>query len=215
MGKMSFGADKARTRQRDAIIAEAARAGARVINVTSEGNDPGAASVFGSMAKAFVGGTVSLDDAQMFTFDSQGFPHAYLQPYDGMNPMPGWHTATLPGSVPHAAMLAARSLGRTAWVDRSDNAIDGLNAHPVMSGAVKSLEWKWKLGTTEIKLPWTVQMRPTGVGTTEIAMRAGRYGGVMTYGVGVQVFLHISRAIHTLTTAAPVEGESFIASFGQ
>jgi hypothetical protein len=214
MGFASHGLEKARIRQRDAIIAEAAKAGARVINLSTMGDDPSASSALGSTAKAFIGGKVSMDDAQVFTFDSQGFAHVYMQPYDGMNPMPGWHLATLPGSVPHAALLRARSLGRTGWVDRSDQPIDSLDSHPVVSGAIRSVEWKWKVGMTEIKLPWTVQMRPTGVGTTEVALRAGRYGGVTTYGIGVAVFLNVSRAVHSLTSGAQVDGEPFIASVG-
>ncbi len=215
MGMMSHGIEKARTRQRDAVIAEAGKAGARTMSVTSVGSDPTAGGVFGSMAKAFVGGSVSIDDAQVFTFDSQGFQHVYMQPYDCMNPMPGWHVATLPGSIPHAAILVARSLGRSEWVDRHDKPIDGLNTHPAIAGVSGGVQWKWKVGTTEIKLPWTLQMRPTGVGTTEVAMRAGRYEGVMTYGVGVAVFLQVTRAVHTLTTTAQVDGEPFIASIGQ
>jgi hypothetical protein len=214
MGLASHGLQKARTRQRDAIITEAAKAGSRAVNVTSIGNDPSVGDALGSMAKAFVGGTVSSDDSQVFTLDCQGFAHVYVQPYDGLNAMPGWHFATLPGSVPHAAVLRAFPLGRRGWVDRKDQPIDGLNSHPVVSSSVRSLEWNWRTGMVEIKLPWAIQMRPTGIGTTEIAMRAGRYGGVSTYGVGVAVFLQVARAIHTLTSTAPIDSEPFIAPIG-
>jgi hypothetical protein len=214
MGLMSQGIEKAHTRQRDAIVAEAAKVGTRVVNFGVVGDDPTTSGVLGSMAKVFVGGKVSIDDAQVFTFDSQGFQHSYMQPYDGMNPMPGWHFATLPGSVPQAAILAAKSLGRTGWFDRNDATVDGLNTHPAMVGVIGGLKWKWKLGTTEIKLPWTLQMRPTGTGTTEVAMRAGRYEGIMTCGVGVQMFLFVCSAVHMLTSPALVEGEPFIASIG-
>jgi hypothetical protein len=214
MGFRNAGAEKARTRQRDAIVDEAQQSGARVLNVTSMGEEPTVAGTFGSMAKAFVGGTVSIDDAQVFWFDTQGFAHSFVQPYDGMLAMPGLHTATLSGSVPFSVILKAKSFGRAKWFSQDGEEVDALNNNAMLDAAVNALSWKWKTGTTEIKLAWTVQFRPSANGTTDVALRSGRYSGVLTYGVGVAEFLRLCGAVHTLTSPANVAPQPFIVPIG-
>ncbi len=214
MGMISKGAEKARTRQRDGVIQEAQRAGTQVVGLALVGDEPSTKSTLGSIATAFVGGKASADDAQIFTFDTQGFRHTYLQPYDGMNAIPGLHSAIVPGSVPQSAALVARSLGRHKWIDCDEKAVDALDEHPTLKRAIGLLEWKWRAGTTEISLPWTLQFRPTGNGTTEILLRTGRYGGTLTYGVGVSVFLEMARVVHTLTSPAAVGPQPFVVPIG-
>ncbi len=214
MGFMSKGADKARERQRDAIIEEAGRSGATVLAVASLGESPTTSGSLGSIAKAFVGGSTSVDDAQVFTFATQGFNHTFMQPYDGMNPLPGLHSATLAGSVPFSVILKATRLGRAKWFDQNDEAVEALNTNAVIDAAANALSWKWKMGTTEIKLAWTVQFRPSVNGTTDVALRSGRYSGVMTYGVGVAEFLRLCGAIHALTSPAHVSPQPFVIPIG-
>jgi hypothetical protein len=197
VGFSDKGAEKARNKQRDAIIEEASKAGARVVDISIAGDAPTGSSVAGSMAKVFFGGKVSIDDAQVFTFDSQGFPHVYIQPYDGMMAMPGFHHASVPGVLPAEAILTAKSFNRISWIDTQEDDIDGLNSNPVLGMATKTLEWKWKAGTAEIKLKWAVKLAPGNPGAIDITMRAGRYGGFTTYGVGVGVFLNLTRSVYS------------------
>ncbi len=214
MGLMEKGIEKARVRQRDAVIEEGGRSGSRVVNMVVVGDDPSAAGVLGAMAKSFVGGKMSVDDAQIFSFETQGFAHTFVQPYDGMNALPGLHRATLPGSISYPAILKAKSFGRSIWVGTDEQEIDVLGAHPMLGVATSKLEWKWKAGTTEISLPWTVQMRPAMTGTTEVVLRSGRYGGFTTYGVGIAAFLMLCGAVHTLTSPTVVEAAPFILDVG-
>lgn len=214
MGLLSNGIEKARVRQRDAIIEEGRRCGTLLTSMVVAGDDPSSAGVLGAMAKVFVGGTMSADDVQIFSFDTQGFSHTFIQPYDGMNPMPGLHRATLPGSVPFPAILKAKSFGRSAWCDADSQNIDALNAQSMLAMVTSKLEWKWRAGTTEISLPWTVQMRPTGGGTTEVALRSGRYGGFTTFGVGIRQFVTLCGSIHSLTSPTVVPGAPFIIDTG-
>jgi hypothetical protein len=195
-------AQKARVRQRDGILEEAAKAGARVLDIAEMGSGASGSSVAGSMGKVFFGGKVSIDDAQVFTFDSQGFPHVYIQPYDGLNPVPGFHHATLAGNVGQSATLTAKAFGRKRWLDDNGESIESLNDNPILSMVGKTLEWKWKAGTTEIELPWTVKLSPAENGVTELTLRAGRYGGFTTFGVGIGVFLGLSRSVHTMLASS-------------
>jgi hypothetical protein len=194
MGAKQNSIAKSRKHQHDAILEEASKSGIRVVDVSVIG-DPSVAGLAGSMIKAFLGGKVDVDDAQVFTLQSQGISHVYIQPYEGLSVVPGYHEATVNGSVATAATFTAKSFGRHRWLDSDGRQADVFNHNLALKRAVKSLKWKWQIGTSVIELPWTLRLTPTAEGTTHIVMRAGRYGGVTSYKIGMSVFLEVIHAV--------------------
>ncbi|EYF02608.1 tetratricopeptide repeat protein [Chondromyces apiculatus] len=200
MGFLSDGVTKARTRQRESLLGEAQKAGTGVVNVIEIGDDAQAAqAVLGSTLKAFVGGKVRNDGAQIVHMNAGGWPHVYVQPYSGMNPLPGEHHALLAGSLPAPAILRAGGLFRgPKWDSPADPQLaTALDQDPGIRMVTEKLSWEWSQGLTTIAHDWTLQFRSLGDGATHLVMQAGRFGGLTTYEVGIAAFLGVCRLLRT------------------
>lgn len=201
MGLLSGGIARARTRQKESLVGEAQKAGSQVVDVIEIGDDAQASrAALGATLKVFVGGSLRNDGAQIVLMNAAGWPHVYVQPYAGMNALPGEHHAVLSGSLPSPALLRASQgmfSGRPQWESPADPRLAAaMNVDAAIGGLVKRMVWDWKVGLGAFELDYTLQLRSVGDGATHLMMRAGRYGGFTTYEVGIAVFLAACRTLH-------------------
>ena len=194
-GKVRAGRD----RQKQALIAEAGKAGAQVHEILDlDGNQTQASTVVGETLTAMFGGRTRPDGFQLFRLSTNAWTHVYVQPYSGFAPLPGEHYGVIVGS------LASPAIAR-ADLRHSDHPFDPaagpaiaqhLASAPAIRAVLRDLVWDWPAGMTKIELDWAVQLRSVGDGTTQVVMQAGRYGGLTTYDVGFAVWLRLCGAIH-------------------
>lgn len=212
--------EKAHEGQKKALIEEATSSGATVAQVVEFGGDDSAApAVVGGALKSLFGGKVDSDFAQVFQLTTGGLEHLYIQPYEGVMAVPGEHHARIPGALPRPVVFAKALFGGGKWKTGEDKDLaKRLAGHPPLKSMTKALKWTWAAGTTEIKLPWTVQIRPLQDGSSHIVMKAGRYGGFTTYKVGFWVFVQLCEQLKGVLAqgAQPVSEQDFIegAQFG-
>ena len=186
-----------RDRQKQALIAEAGKVGIQIHEILDL--DAGAAQagkVVGDSLKSMFGGKLQIDGIQLFRLYTNGWAHAYVQPYSGFTPLPGEHYGVLPGSLPSPAI--ARSKSRRQPFDPNAGAeIAGfLGQSSALQAVMGQLVWEWPTGMATVELDWTVQLRSVGDGSSQLAMQSGRYGGLTTYDVGFAVWLRLCGAIH-------------------
>ncbi len=206
MGLFDSGVRKGRERQKNGVLAEAQKSGSQVVDVLELSDEVEASQVLGGSLKMLFGGDLSSDGVQIFHLQRGGWSHVYVQPYDGMYPLPGEHHAVLTGSLPAPAVLEAPGglfRGGARWESPAEPRLaESLNTNAALQAQVKGLPWEWGMGTGVIKLKWALQFRSLGDGATHLVMRAGRFGGVTTYGVGVAMFVALSGTLHAWMQSA-------------
>ncbi len=191
------GLEKALNGQKQALINEAEKAGATILQIedVTDAAENAGKRVMGSSAKALFGGKVQADGFQLFVLETDGIRHAYVQPFNGGLPLPGEHHVILDGALP-GPLNAAETFLASEWISAENPAFaKQLNSDPTMKKLVKKLEWSWPMGTGKITLKWTAQAKTDANGNTHFVMKSGRYGGVMTYEVGFAVFVGMLRGL--------------------
>jgi len=196
MGFFDKGISGARDRQKQAIIAEAGKAGIQVLDVVelADGVDATRAAV-GSSLKALFGGSMQVDCVQVFSLQTSGWPHTYAQPYAGVAALPGEHHGMLHGALPSPAMLTPGVFRGASWQAPMPEVGKALNDNAYVKGAAQTTKFEWPTGMSKVDLPWAVQLRSLGNGTTHVVMQTGRYGGMTTYGVGMSQWLKLCQAL--------------------
>jgi hypothetical protein len=204
MGFFDSGARKARERQLESLRKEAAAAGSTITSVTEDVTEKSGAG--GTLVSMF-GGTHDITAIQLIELTTRGIPHVYVQPYNGVAALPGEHHVTLPGSVPAPAVLHAKKLFRGPKWESPD---EGFAEQLSRAFAGLDFAWEWKSGFTVIELAWALQLRASTPSTTEVVLRAGRYGGFTTYEVGFSTFARVLGTSMKLVSPAPVSPQDFI-----
>lgn len=208
MGLFDSGAARSRARQRTSMIDEATAAGCQVVEVFDSADAATATSMVAGTLKVLFGGRVTSDFHQVVVLRTGPLTHAYVQPYQGIQPQPGEHHALLTGTLPVPATLRRRLLGAAQWEGGHGQHV--FNHVPAIVAASGALVWTWKAGFTEITLPWGAQVRPAGGATAHLTMLAGRYGGLTSYQVGFGVFVKLAFAIRSaLVQGAELPGQDF------
>ncbi|HWB79790.1 MAG TPA: hypothetical protein VG755_32725, partial [Nannocystaceae bacterium] len=161
----------AHLRQKQSLLEEAAKSGARVVQVI-EGSQTGIAGVVASTLGSLFGGDTRVDGLQLLQLDTGGWTQLYAQPYAGMQPVPGEHHALLSGALAAPIVLRSSSrFGAPRWeCPQLPELAAWLAANPALAAATKAIEWSWKAGFTEIRLPWAAQLRSVGDGTSHLVM---------------------------------------------
>ena len=209
MGFFDSGTTKSRARQRTSLIEEATAAGGQVLEVIDSADAATATSVVAGTLKVLLGGRVTSDFHQVVVLRTGPLTHAYVQPYQGIQPQPGEHHAIVGGTLPVPAVLRRRLLGPPQW--EGGHGEHAFNRNPAIAAASQALVWTWKAGLTEINLPWGAQVRPAGGATAHLTMLAGRYGGFTSYQVGFAAFVRLAIAIKAaLVQGAHVAGQEFV-----
>lgn len=196
VGFLSGRAEAAHRRQRDALVAEASKAGSVVTDVVEVGATDGARVLSNTWSSLF-GGSHAVDAAQILSLRTGASLQHYVQPYAGLQAMPGEHHVLLAGALPAPASLV-RSGGAGRWTSPDPGLAGYLEQNLAVRAAVASVVWDWRAGFGEILLPWTVQLRSNGDGRTHLVVAAGRYGGFTTYDVGFGVFAGVARALQAV-----------------
>jgi hypothetical protein len=210
MGLFDKGKDKSLTRQKQSVLEEAAEAGSTVVQVI-EHADENQASVAGGVLKAFVGGSLRTDAFQAFCLQTGDMAHLYVQPYSGMNPLPGEHHALLDGTLPRTLILKKGIFGGK-WEAGGDKAYaKEFGKQADIKKVTSDTKWEWAVGTGKVELDWTVQTSTLPGGKTHLVLKAGRYGGFTTYKVGMKHFLWLCSAMRAKLQAQPdAPAQSFV-----
>lgn len=195
-GKLRGGRD----RQKQALIAEAGKAGAQIHDIVElDASAASSGAVLGGALKAMFGGRMRVDALMLLRLSTNGWGHSYVQPFSGFAPLPGEHYGVVNGSLASPAIVrdGPRLFGGVAF-DPAPGAevAKHLSASPAMKAALRELVWEWPSGMAKIELDWAVQLRSVGDGTTQVVMQSGRYGGLTTYEVGFGVWLRLCAAVH-------------------
>ena len=208
MGLFDAGVTKARARQRASLLEEAAAAGGQVLEfLDGAAAAPSPTSIVAGTLKVLVGGTVTTDFHQVMVLRTGPLVHLYVQPYQGVQAMPGEHHAYLAGTLPMATVLR-RAGSRVHW--EGGHGEHAFNRIPAINVAAHALATTWKAGLTEITLPWLAQVRPAGGPRAHLAMQAGRYGGFTSYHVGFTAFGRLAAAVQaSLVRGAEVAPAAF------
>lgn len=203
MGVFEQGTDRARARQKQDVLDEAGLAGSLVTGVHEYATggpraDPEVCDLLASAAEE----QGQTDALQLFQLSTGVLQHLYVQPYAGLDPLPGEHHARLEGTLASPAILRKRRFGSGRWDAGDDRTIARMLAGSGPLGKViDKLRWDWKTGATKIGLPWLVQLRPLAGGGTHLVMRAGRYGGAGSCRVGLPQFVLLCKRISPLLAA--------------
>ncbi|HLT39212.1 MAG TPA: hypothetical protein VK034_23170, partial [Enhygromyxa sp.] len=200
---MSFMNDRvrgARDRQKQALIAEAGKIGAQVVEIVEFGDDARAASgAIGGSLTALIGGSMRVDAVMLVRLQTNGWTHFYAQPFSGFNPLPGEHHGILPGCLATPAILREElRYGDHPWDPAAGPEVARqLTSSPQVRQAIRSIAWEWAIGLTKVTIDWAIQLRSVGDGTTHVVMQSGRYGGITTYDVGFAQWMQVCQALHS------------------
>lgn len=129
---------------------------------------------------------------------NHGYYHVYVQPYDGKALLPGEHHILLEGSIPNPVWLENGSgiFSSPKWRGDDKNFALRLNKKEnKLKEAVKKIKFDWPIGTTKISHPWAIQCYNYNDHYVKIEVKAGRYGGMKSYKVGI---LEVQDTIHAL-----------------
>lgn len=200
MGLLDRGIEKAYENQKKGILKEAEKAGCAVVGLTQfpeEGAGEGAtARSLKSAAKSIFGGKMATDAFQIFELETAGVRHVFVQPYSGINALPGEHHAILPGTTAAPVIFAKGGFfGGKKWRGPDERVAARFSACAPLTKLAKKSKWDWHVGTAQIDLEWTVQVRSVGDGRVHLVLQNGRYGGFTTYGVGFSHFLALGGAL--------------------
>lgn len=208
MGLFSGRGEAAHRRQREALVAEAAKAGSTVTDVVEVGATD-TTRVLSNTWSSLFGGTHVIDAVQVLSLRTGASVQHYVQPYAGIQAMPGEHHVLLAGALPAPACLQ-RVGGAGRWTSPDPGLAGYLEQNLAVRAAVRDVAWDWKAGFGVIELPWTVQVRSNGDGRTHLVVAAGRYGGFTTYDVGFGPFGAIARTLQGILGPATAP-QSFLA----
>lgn len=194
MGILEKNAEKAHDRQKQSLIAEAAKAGCEVRSVDEAGVGGGAGVLEGAL-KSIVGGRMNIDHVQTLTLETNGRTHLYFQPYAGVAAMPGEHYAIVDGALP-VAVAFENGIFSNGWSSPDDKAVaKALNGNGALKKVAKKSKFEWAVGMTKIELEWAAQIVGLGDGRSELVLQTGRYGGFTTYEVGFKHFVALWDAV--------------------
>lgn len=186
-------------RQKLLVLSEAQSLGLTITSVADLGPNTTVNSTVGGAMTALLGGTLHADTVQVFVFATQAAHHVYVQPFDGMWPMPGEHHMWLPGVWPSTTALGEH-LPWTAYKDPAHTKLLKQRFGPL----VKSLQWNWSVGLGKAEYPWQLQTRAAGSGYTHLTMAAlGGGAGAVEQRVGVAEFHRVAQAIGGALVADP------------
>jgi hypothetical protein len=122
---MAFMADKvssARSRQKQARISEAGKAGARVLDIVEFGDlDQAAGAAVGSSLTAMFGGRMRVDGVMVLRLETNGWPHAFARETLRHSDYP-WDPAAGPDVAAH------------------------LKLAPALRQVVRAIAWEWAPG---------------------------------------------------------------------
>lgn len=183
----------ARQRQKGSILNEAKEASTNIIEVTDYSPESDSLSAISSSLKSILGGKLKVDCIHVYRMQKDGFEHFFIQPFSGLNPIPGEHHAIVEGNFRYPLALTRTKLGGSNWYTEDDDLKQRLNNDPALKQIVDQVKWEWAIGFGTVKLDWTIQMCPHMDGKSHLVLAAGRYGGVTTFHVGIQTFLSLSQ----------------------
>jgi hypothetical protein len=212
---MAFMTDRvrgARNRQKQALIAEAGKLGAHVVDVIEIGDDARAASgAIGGSLTAMIGGGMRVDTVMLLHLQTNHWSHYYAQPFSGFNPLPGEHHGILHGALATPAIARADlRYADSPWDPAAGPELARqLAASPHVRRMLGSIVWEWAVGMTKVTIDWAIQLRSVGDGTTHVVMQSGRYGGLTTYDVGFAQWMQVCQALHPCLAAWAPPAQAF------
>lgn len=220
MGLIAAGVGKTRTRHKASLIKEAQAAGMTVLAFDEVANDAKAVGdAVGGVLKTFVGGSLGIDCVQVMRLETGGWPHAFVQPYSGVAPLPGEHHGILHGGIAAPAVLRhaglrsafAGLLSTCKWESPLHPGVaQYLASAPAVAAVAKATKWEWPAGLAKVELDWAIQLRGVGDRTTHVVLHNGRYGGLTRFHVGFSHWLALCRALPPCLDPGGSTAQAFI-----
>jgi hypothetical protein len=108
----------ARQRQKGSILNKAKEAGTKIIEVTEYFPDSDSHSAITSLLKSILGGKLKVDCIHVYQMEKDGFEHFFIQPFSGLNPIPGEHHAILEGNFRYPLALTRTTFAVAIGIQR-------------------------------------------------------------------------------------------------
>jgi len=198
MGLIESSNRKAQERQQESLIKEAAQAGFGLVKQqTHSAEGFSAAESVGSALTSLFGGRHKTSAIQALEFDFEGVRTGYFQPYSGTSVLPGEHHVLLRGALrTPAALIRGGMLSGPKWTCGSDQELaNWLNTgNPQLAQPSSRVKFDWGVGASVIEHSWAVQICSTGSLSSLLSFQPARYGGILTYQVGFDLFAQFIRA---------------------
>ncbi len=195
----SNGIEKAHERRIEQLRKECTKEGVELVdvkNVTLEEVSSAKASL-GSSLTALTGGKVGYDFLQVYTLSYNNQLQYYLQPFNGLTPLPGQHFICVPFSLSNPIQyrikknknllesiyqglmnsipfVSSKAIRVCEWLCENNELQAGL--YKTKLPTLKELSHVWMNGATKIELDWTVQACAINKNSTLVTMKTGRYG---------------------------------------
>lgn len=197
-------------KRRDKIAAEASGAGARFFAYEESGGTSAGALVTHALRAKLPFVDKAVDGVQVFGFETQGVRHLYVQPWSGVETLPGEHHAWLHGSLRSPLAYARGLVPGYRWVAGGDEALTSwLATQGGVHACASACATKWRSGQGT-RIDCTVQLRSLGDGRSHLVQHAGHHGGLLGEEVGVRTFLELGRAFAAVLPRAAEPAATFL-----
>lgn len=198
-------------RQTHSVQQEAEKAGVQVTSLDFLGDDGDMKDKIKATLAAAIGGRLKSNIVQIFKLTGASGPYTYVQPYQSFVTMPGEYHAIVQAGLEASAILRKGFLFKN-WESKDQDLAGRLNANPALKKALRKLKWSWPIGRGIIKFKWALQVRPLPNGKVHVVMKAGRYGGLTAYKVGVGVFENVLMELKQALTGSHGPESPFVAA---
>jgi hypothetical protein len=182
------------TQQKLGILAEAERAGARLVAAWDVGQYEHQQT--SARWQALTRGGMAISSEQVFVFETAGVRHMFVQPYGGEHALPGVHHLWIRGGLRAPALFSAE---RRSFYTGNDPALGAwLDASPV-AHVLRSIDWDYRIGTsTRVNDDTALQIRAMGNDVSHVVIRAHGENGINKHDVGFFALPRVATAFAQL-----------------
>jgi hypothetical protein len=182
------------TQQKLGILAEAERAGARLVAAWDVGQYEHHQT--SARWQALTRGGMSISSEQVFVFETAGVRHMFIQPYSGEHALPGVHHLWVRGGLRAPALFSAE---RRSFYTGNDPALGAwLDASP-LAQVLRSIDWDYRIGTnTRVNDDTALQIRAMGNDVSHVVVRAHGENGIGKHDVGFFALPRVATALAPL-----------------
>jgi len=187
MGLSSLVSGQVEKRSQKILHKEVAKVGGRIEDLVEldTGREPGLVSML--LVSQF-GGETSAAKVRISRISVDDSSAVFVRPFAGAIMHPGELHTIVPGSLAGAVVRA-----RDGWHGDAGP----LAASAELEAALRKFSWTLRTHLVTA-LPWAIQLRPLGDGTSQLAMLCGSYAGLFSVTYGVALFQKLVGVIRPL-----------------
>lgn len=199
MGLSNWMSGKVEKRSHKILCKEVAKVGGNIedLEIIELGKKPG---FFKVMLVSQFGGDTNAGKVRISRITVDGTAAVFVRPFAGAIMHPGEIHAILPGTVSGAIVRT-----RDGWHGDAGP----LATSTELAAALKKFSWVLRTHLI-MSLPWAIQLRPLGDGTSQLAMLCGSYAGLFSVTYGVSLFRDLVSTIRPLLGTEPASAAEFL-----